>query len=164
MAKILVSLLGTGRKAKGDNTQNKYETTDYVFDGKSNTPYREDEKTNPINFYGYTKLLGEEAIKEVNPKALIVRTSWVYGKYGNNFVKKILKLAQERELKFEVDENQSQEIVEIEKSVQGLLNEIAEVLNEAKEISNHNIKSAELLKNLSNKTFKHILAILLNII
>jgi dTDP-4-dehydrorhamnose reductase len=72
-------------------------STDYVFDGKSNTPYREDDKTNPINFYGYTKLLGEEAIKEVNPKALIVRTSWVYGKYGNNFVKKILKLAQERD-------------------------------------------------------------------
>jgi methyl-accepting chemotaxis protein len=66
------------------------------------------------------------------------------------------KLAEERKLKFTIDENQSKEIVEIEKTVQGLLNEIAEVLNEAKEISSHNIKSAELLKNLSNKSFKHI--------
>jgi len=71
-------------------------STDYVFDGKSYTPYIENDKTNPINFYGYTKLLGEEAIKEVNPKAVIIRTSWVYGKYGYNFVKTILKLAQER--------------------------------------------------------------------
>jgi methyl-accepting chemotaxis protein len=65
-------------------------------------------------------------------------------------------LAKERKLNFEVDNNQSKEIVEIEKTVQGLLNEIAEVLNEAKELSSHNIKSADLLKNLSNKTFEHI--------
>ena len=86
----------------------------------------------------------------------------IFSKDIANTIKKTVnsfqKLAQERKLKFEVDENQSQEIVEIEKSVQGLLNEIAEVLNEAKEISNHNIKSAELLKNLSNKTFKDITA------
>jgi len=71
-------------------------STDYVFDGKNYKPYLEDDKTDPINYYGLTKLKGEEAIKEINPKnSIIIRTSWVYSSYGNNFVKTMLKLTQE---------------------------------------------------------------------
>ena len=71
-------------------------SSDYVFDGESYKPYLESDKTDPINFYGLTKLKGEEAIKKIAPKnSAIIRTSWVYSKYGNNFVKTILKLASE---------------------------------------------------------------------
>jgi len=71
-------------------------STDYVFDGKNYKPYLEDDKTDPINHYGWTKLKGEEAIKEINPKnSIIIRTSWVYSSYGNNFVNTMLKLTDE---------------------------------------------------------------------
>lgn len=73
-------------------------STDYVFDGKNYKPYNEDDATNPQSVYGKTKLLGEEVIKTVNPKgAMIIRTSWVYSTFGNNFVKTMLKLGKERD-------------------------------------------------------------------
>ena len=73
-------------------------STDYVFDGKNYKPYVESDKTNPVNFYGISKLKGEEAIKELNSKnSIIIRTSWVYSKYGNNFVKTILKYSKEKD-------------------------------------------------------------------
>jgi len=73
-------------------------STDYVFDGKNYKPYCEDDELNPVNFYGVTKLKAEQAIQELNLKNyVIVRTSWVYGKYGDNFVKTILKYANERD-------------------------------------------------------------------
>jgi len=73
-------------------------STDYVFDGKNYKPYLEDDKTDPINHYGYTKLKGEEAIKEINPKnSIIIRTSWIYSRYGSNFVKTISKYASEQD-------------------------------------------------------------------
>ncbi len=71
-------------------------STDYVFDGKATQPYKEDNKTNPVNYYGYTKLKGEELALENNPRTIIIRTSWVYSKYGNNFVKTMLRLMHER--------------------------------------------------------------------
>lgn len=72
-------------------------STDYVFDGYSSKPLKEDEPVNPLNTYGLTKLQGEQAILKWAPDSIIIRTSWVYSTYGNNFVKTMLKLMQERE-------------------------------------------------------------------
>ena len=72
-------------------------STDFVFDGGGNRPYIEDDITNPIGIYGTSKLAGETSIKNTTDNYLIVRTSWLYGKKGNNFVKTILRLASERE-------------------------------------------------------------------
>lgn len=71
-------------------------STDYVFKGDGSTPYREYDKTSPVSVYGKTKSLGEEYIKEFSSKYFIVRTSWLYGYYGKNFVKTIIKAAKER--------------------------------------------------------------------
>jgi dTDP-4-dehydrorhamnose reductase len=72
-------------------------STDYVFDGCKNSPYQEDDRTNPINEYGRSKLGGEEAIRESGAAHLILRTAWVYGTRGRNFLLTILRLATERE-------------------------------------------------------------------
>ncbi len=69
-------------------------STDYVFDGNNSKPYIETDNTNPQTVYGQTKLSGESAIKEINPaKSIIIRTSWLYSKFGKNFVKTMLRLA-----------------------------------------------------------------------
>ena len=65
-------------------------STDYVFDGKNNTPYTENDPTNPLNVYGKSKLTGEENIKQTGEAYLILRTSWVYSLQGNSFVNKVL--------------------------------------------------------------------------
>jgi len=73
-------------------------STDYVFDGNSNVPYNEKDNTNPQNVYGASKLNGEKALLKVNPpNAVIIRTSWLYSSFGENFVKTILKLSTEKE-------------------------------------------------------------------
>ncbi|MCX7953697.1 MAG: dTDP-4-dehydrorhamnose reductase [Bacteroidales bacterium] len=69
-------------------------SSDYVFDGNTNIPYNEESPTNPINYYGQTKLESEtEALR--NNDTIIIRTSWLYSEFGNNFVKTILKKAQQ---------------------------------------------------------------------
>ena len=70
-------------------------STDYVFEGNSKTPYTEEDTPAPATEYGKTKLLGEQYVKEACSRAFIVRTSWLYGRTGNNFVKTIRKLASE---------------------------------------------------------------------
>lgn len=71
-------------------------STDYVFDGTKGSPYLEDDATNPINEYGLSKLNGEKALKKSGASYIILRTSWLYGKNGKNFVNTILKLADSR--------------------------------------------------------------------
>jgi dTDP-4-dehydrorhamnose reductase len=72
-------------------------STDYVFDGTSSVALDEETLTNPINVYGETKRLGELACLKENPNAILIRTSWVYSKFGNNFVKTMQRLMQERD-------------------------------------------------------------------
>ena len=73
-------------------------STDYVYDGTSYRPYTEDDPSNPQGIYSKTKLAGEHEIKQINPRnTIIIRTSWVYSSFGNNFVKTMLKLCKERD-------------------------------------------------------------------
>jgi len=74
-----------------------YVSTDYVFDGRADKPYREYDRTDPQTVYGQSKLAGEQLVQSLTSRYFIVRTSWVYGKYGANFVKTMLKLAEERD-------------------------------------------------------------------
>ncbi|MGM9903601.1 MAG: dTDP-4-dehydrorhamnose reductase [Enterococcus sp.] len=81
--------------AKAANAKLVYISTDYVFDGKKeNEEYLEDDPTNPLNEYGRTKLLGEQAVQEILEDYYIIRTSWVFGVYGHNFVFTMQRLAQ----------------------------------------------------------------------
>ncbi|MDA8641743.1 dTDP-4-dehydrorhamnose reductase, partial [Flavobacteriaceae bacterium] len=83
--------------AKEFNIKLIHISTDYVFDGTNHKPYKESDATNPKSVYGKTKLDGELAIKKINPaNTIIIRTSWVYSNYGNNFLKTMLRLGKER--------------------------------------------------------------------
>lgn len=79
-------------------------STDYVFDGSNTAPYREDEQTQPINHYGLTKCMGEEALISSGVPALIFRTSWVYGVRGSNFLLTMHRLMKERDQLSVVDD------------------------------------------------------------
>ena len=80
-------------------------STDYVFDGNSEVPYKEDNPTNPQGVYGGSKLKGEASIEVSCSKYLIIRTAWVYSEYGNNFLKTMLRLGADRdELSIVVDQ------------------------------------------------------------
>lgn len=72
-------------------------STDYVFSGEHNQPYTEQDIAAPCSVYGISKWLSEQAVREFCPQHIILRTSWVFGVYGNNFVKTMLRLAQERD-------------------------------------------------------------------
>jgi len=71
-------------------------STDYVFDGTSTTPYKETDVTHPLGAYGQSKLNGEKAVLANHPQALVVRTSWLYSSHGQNFVKTVIRLDQEK--------------------------------------------------------------------
>jgi len=72
-------------------------STDYIFDGKKGSPYTELDEPHPQSKYAHSKFIGEQAVHTANPRAAIIRTSWLYSEYGNNFVKTIRKLAAERD-------------------------------------------------------------------
>ena len=72
-------------------------STDYVFDGNSSTALTEEAPTGPINVYGQTKLAGEQACLRENPNAIVIRTSWLYSRFGNNLVNTFIRLMQERD-------------------------------------------------------------------
>ncbi|CAG7856254.1 dTDP-4-dehydrorhamnose reductase [biofilm metagenome] len=96
----LINALAAGviaEQAKNCGALLLHYSTDYVFNGTKDAPYTEDDKTDPINVYGRSKLAGEQAIQSVNCDYVILRTSWVYASRGNNFLKTILRLAAERE-------------------------------------------------------------------
>jgi dTDP-4-dehydrorhamnose reductase len=73
-------------------------STDYVFDGKGNTPYHEDDPVSPVNVYGHSKADGETAVIAGSGKHIVLRTSWLYGRYGKNFVKTMLRMGQEKKV------------------------------------------------------------------
>ncbi|MEO0294562.1 MAG: dTDP-4-dehydrorhamnose reductase [candidate division WOR-3 bacterium] len=81
-----------------------YISTDYVFDGFKNSPYKEWDKTNPLNVYGKSKLFGEKEVLR-NKEGLVIRTSWLFGEKGKNFVTKIIEKAEkEKEIKVVIDQ------------------------------------------------------------
>lgn len=99
---LLINEIGTRNIAEVCNKNNTvlvYISTDYVFDGEKQEPYEPNDKTNPINNYGLSKLKGELAIQNICKKYYIVRTSWLYGHYGKNFVETMISLADKPELK-----------------------------------------------------------------
>ena len=89
---------------KANNVVLIHISTDYVFDGDKGTPYTTQDKPNPINEYGKSKLLGEQYIQQILKKHYIVRTSWLYSEFGKNFYKTILKKANTEPVLYITDE------------------------------------------------------------
>jgi len=83
--------------AKAINATVLHVSTDYVFDGTNHSPYVESDPVCPVSAYGKSKLEGEETLTNICPKSVIIRTSWLYSTFGNNFVKTMLKFGKERE-------------------------------------------------------------------
>ncbi|NDI98541.1 dTDP-4-dehydrorhamnose reductase [Flavobacterium sp. LaA7.5] len=79
------------------NTTLIHVSTDFVFDGSKNTPYNEEDETNPQGVYGKTKREGEQEIEKILTAHYIIRTSWLYSEYGNNFMKTMIRLGNERD-------------------------------------------------------------------
>lgn len=96
---FLVNAVGPENLAKVCNAYGAtflHVSTDFVFNGNATTPYNEDHQTDPIGVYGASKLKGEQAIQSICHKYFIIRTSWVYSQFANNFMKTMLRLAKER--------------------------------------------------------------------
>lgn len=95
-----VNVLGTkyvAEACKEIDAKMVYISTDYVFDGEGDEPFRVTDKPNPINYYGQTKYEGEVEVQKILDKYFVVRISWVFGSNGNNFVKTMLRLGKERD-------------------------------------------------------------------
>lgn len=85
------------KQAKANNAALIHISTDYVFDGSSQIPYKETDLPDPKSYYGLTKYEAEQKIEQFAENAIIIRTSWLYSEYGNNFVKTMIRLGNERE-------------------------------------------------------------------
>ena len=97
---ISINTIAVGNLAsvcKRNNTLFFHFSTDYVFNGEAAVAYKETDATDPVNFYGQTKLQGEQESLKNNDQSIVIRTSWVYSRYGKNFVKTMLRLMDERE-------------------------------------------------------------------
>lgn len=86
------------------NAEMVHVSTNFIFNGKGKEPYREDALPDPVNIYGYSKLLAEFFVKELLKRYYIIRTSWLYGEGEDNFVKNMIRLARQRELLCIVDD------------------------------------------------------------
>lgn len=96
----LINVIGAenlAKSCKDSNTVLLHVSTDFVFDGNATKPYTEEDVPNPTGVYGQTKLDGEKAIQKIWEKHFIVRTSWVYSQFGNNFMKTMLRLGAEKD-------------------------------------------------------------------
>lgn len=89
------AVVNLAKAAKANDALLIHISTDYVYDGNADIPYKETDTPNPLNEYGRTKLAGDEALKEIGCKYLIFRISWLYSPYGKNFLKTILKKSKE---------------------------------------------------------------------
>lgn len=103
------AVAGIARACAATGARLVHVSTDYVFPGDATTPYREDAPTDPVNAYGRSKLAGERAVRDLLPlTGYIVRTAWLYGRHGPNFVATMLRLAGERETISVVDDQLGQ--------------------------------------------------------
>jgi len=96
----LVNAVATGNLARAASECGAFMvhiSTDYVYDGNNHIPYTETERINPLSVYGKSKAAGEDAVHQANGKAIIIRTSWLYSAFGNNFVKTMIKYGRERD-------------------------------------------------------------------
>ena len=91
------AVAGLAKICYENDTQLIHISTDYVFDGTANQPYKETDKTNPVSVYGKSKLLGEELAVQNAPSTIIIRTAWLYSSFKANFVKTMLRLMKEKE-------------------------------------------------------------------
>lgn len=91
------SVQGMAGIAKKYNIGLVHISTDYIFDGKKGSAYTEVDEPHPQSKYAHSKYIGEQAMNTANPKAAVIRTSWLYSEYANNFVKTILRLAKEKD-------------------------------------------------------------------
>jgi dTDP-4-dehydrorhamnose reductase len=83
------------RLCKANDIRLVHFSTDYVFDGEKETPYTEEDPPNPMSVYGRTKLSGERNVLNILPSSLVLRAQWLYGRGGNNFITKVVKIAKE---------------------------------------------------------------------
>ena len=132
-------------------------STDFVFDGLSNSPYTEGALTNPSGVYGQTKLDGEKAIQAVFDNYLIIRTSWVYSQFANNFMKTMLRLASERDSLSVVNDQigTPTNAVDLAKAILEIV--ISQKLNSRKsKVESHDLIEAVASYDLLPKTLKQL--------
>jgi dTDP-4-dehydrorhamnose reductase len=140
--------------AKKNNIKLVHISTDYVFDGTNHKPYVETDTPNPQSVYGKTKLEGELAMQQINPaNSIIIRTSWVYSKYGNNFVKTMLHLAETRD-EISVVADQIGSPTNAADLAEAILNILPQVSNETVELFHYSNEGVCSWYDFANFIFK----------